>query len=111
MVTLSLLLSLLGVAWFWFDSLRALEIAKGVCRQLCQHYQVQWLDDSLALRRVRPQRVSSTDWWHWRLQRLYTFEFTASGAERTQGSVLMLGVEPVFVDLPGYYERVLTMPT
>ncbi len=107
MTSLLFFLFLAGLGWFWFDSLRAHEIAKGMSKKLCQHYQLQLLDDTISLKRLTLHRDRTHPKLRFYLQRAYHFEFTADGAGRTQGQLLMKGTRPVFIDLPGYYERVI----
>jgi hypothetical protein len=81
-------LLLLGVVlWLWRDALRAREVATRICRQACQRDGLQFLDDTVALIRIRPA------WWRGRLllRRIYAFEFSRAGDERLDGAVTMLG--------------------
>ncbi|WP_146066314.1 DUF3301 domain-containing protein, partial [Candidatus Venteria ishoeyi] len=48
--------------------------------------------------------------WQWQLQRTYIFEFSADQEDRQQGTVMMNGMNPVFINIPGYYERVIERP-
>ncbi len=80
------LLLLLG--WFWLDSLRAREIAIGICQAACRQRDLQWLDQTVALRRLgltwRSEGV--------RLRRVYRFDFSEEGMERRQGYIVMRGL-------------------
>lgn len=80
------LLLLLG--WFWLDSLRAREIAIGICQAACRQRDLQWLDQTVALRRLgltwRAEGV--------RLRRVYRFDFSEEGMERRQGYIVMRGL-------------------
>ena len=80
------LLLLLG--WFWLDSLRAREIAIGLCQAACRQRDLQWLDQTVALRRLgltwRAEGV--------RLRRVYRFDFSEEGMERRQGYIVMRGL-------------------
>ena len=80
------LLLLLG--WFWLDSLRAREIAIGLCQAACRQRDLQWLDQTVALRRLgltwRSEGV--------RLRRVYRFDFSEEGMERRQGYIVMRGL-------------------
>jgi hypothetical protein len=87
-----------GLFWFWFDSLRSYEIAKGVCQEMCHRYEVQLLDSTITLQHTRIYRKS---WQNIQLERDYTFDFSTTGAEREQGQVVMRGTKMVFFELPG----------
>ncbi|MTW22333.1 DUF3301 domain-containing protein [Allochromatium palmeri] len=80
------LLLLLG--WFWLDSLRAREIALGICQAACRQRDLQWLDQAVALRRLglswRSEGV--------RLRRVYRFDFSEEGTGRRQGYIVMRGL-------------------
>jgi hypothetical protein len=81
-----LLLSMLG--WFWFDGLRALEIARNSGKLACRNANVQFLDDTvantgLALTRDKSGRRV--------LRRTYRFEFSETGNTRLEGRLILLG--------------------
>lgn len=81
-----LLLAALG--WWWWDSMQAREMAVSAARRACRTFSAQLLDDSVVLRRLRPQRDRSG---RLRLLRMYTFEFTRAGDERRTGYASLLG--------------------
>ncbi len=108
MDSLLFLALLAGLAWFWFDALRAQELAKATIKRLCQEYRLQLLDDTISLQRLAVRRDTSVTTLRFYLQRAYRFEFTDDGDERIQGLLLLQGDYPVFIDLPGYYERVVS---
>lgn len=90
---------LLGLAalllWFWFDSMRARERAVLNAKALCEREGLQFLDDTVALRRL-------TVGWGMRgphLRRVYRFEYTATGTTRHHGCITVDGWEPVRVAL------------
>ncbi len=79
-------LSVLGLSiWFWRDSLEARELALAVCRRTCASYQVQLLDDTVALSSVWPVLE------HGRLvlRRVYQFEYSVSSVDRCTGAVAL----------------------
>ena len=81
-----LLLSVLG--WFWFDSLRALEVARTMGKRACGEANVQFLDDTVAsigLSLVRDQSGRRV------LRRSYRFEFSETGNTRLEGRLILLG--------------------
>lgn len=87
------------VARLWNDALKARERALQASGRVCRELDVQLLDQTVALRRMRPARDAGG---RLRLRREYGFEFTLEGSERRRGTVLMLGVrvESVHLDHP-----------
>ena len=83
---LLLLLTILG--WFWFASLRALEIARNTGKQVCQNANVQFLDDTVANIGLALARDQSG---RRRLRRTYRFEFSETGNSRLEGRLILLG--------------------
>ena len=86
--SLFLLLLLAALGWFWFDSLRALEVARNAGKQACNNANVQFLDDTVAKiatglgRDKSGRRV---------LRRTYRFEFSETGNTRLEGRLTLLG--------------------
>lgn len=81
-----LLIAVLG--WFWFDSLRALEVARQKGKRVCSDANVQFLDDTVArisLALVRDQSGRRV------LRRTYRFEFSDTGNTRLEGQLVLLG--------------------
>ncbi len=98
MTSLSTILLLLLVGWFWLDSLRAREIATGICRAACEQRQVQFLDQTVALRRLSLRwRADGI-----RLRRVYRFDYSEEGVGRHTGHLTMLGsnLEQLSMGLP-----------
>jgi len=83
-----LFLVLLALLGFWWDSLGARQAAREAGRQVCEREGAQFLDDTVAISRLRLQRNS-----HGRLAfyREYRFEYSLSGEERLPGRVNLLG--------------------
>ncbi len=104
-LNLSTLLAILGliliaaVAWFWNDSLQARERMTATCTRICNNMHLQFLDETVALARLRLTRTAS-GWLAWK--RLYVFEFSESGTDRWKGRALLAGrrVESVQLDNP-----------
>jgi hypothetical protein len=87
LTSLNLLLVLALLIWFWRDSLRVRETATRICRQACKSYGVQFLDQTVALQRLRLRWVHSGP----RLQRTYQFDYSLEGEGRRTGNLVMLG--------------------
>lgn len=82
------ILLLLLVGWFWLDSLRAREIAIGICQAACMQQELQFLDQAVALRRLglswRAEGV--------RVRRVYRFDFSEEGLGRRNGYIVLRGM-------------------
>jgi hypothetical protein len=88
LISLLFLLLVAALVWFWFDSLRALEVARNMGKRVCSDANVQFLDDtvaniSLALARDKSGRRV--------LRRTYRFEFSETGNTRLEGQLILLG--------------------
>lgn len=88
MFELLLLALLLAGGWFWLDSIAKREVAVTLGRELAGRWQLQLLDETVACTQIRLGRDSRG---HAQLQRLYAFEVSASGAERMQCNLVLLG--------------------
>ena len=82
------LLSMLGIAWFWHDSLGARERANEAAEEACRNTGARLLDGTVAFRRLRPVRVAGGSM---SLQRTYVFDYTLDGVQRQQGFVVLTG--------------------
>jgi hypothetical protein len=85
--TLNLLLVLMLLIWFWRDSLRARERATTISRKACESHGVQFLDQTVALRRLGLRWLRSGI----KLRRLYVFDYSLEGRGRMTGYIVMLG--------------------
>ncbi len=83
------ILALLLIGWFWLDSLRAKELATGVCRAACEQRNLQFLDQTVALRHLRVRRTFGG----LRLRRVYRFDFSEEGAGRRSGYLVLVGLD------------------
>lgn len=90
-------LALLAMIGFWWSSLRAREIAVATARAQCQRQKVQFLDQTVALSRIRAKRATSGSiGW----QRQYRFEFTDDGARRESASLTLENGRVTLVRFP-----------
>jgi len=85
---LALLSAILGVAWFWHDSLGARERANEAALETCRSTGAALLDGTVAFRRLQPVRV---DGGPLQLRRTYVFDYSRDGVTRQQGFVVMTG--------------------
>ena len=99
----TILLALLILsAWLWLDSISKREIAIKHGRELANRYQLQLLDETVACTQIRIGRDSRG---HAQLQRLYEFEVSASGAERLQCNLQLLGKQLQTWHIPPYVQN------
>lgn len=82
---------------FWWSSLRARELAVATAKMQCQRQKVQFLDQTVALSRLKPVRLDTGNaGW----QRQYRFEFTDDGARRDVGHLTLRGRRVTLVRFP-----------
>jgi hypothetical protein len=94
---LVLLAAIAAVVWFWIDSLGAREAAIAAGQRACAQINVQFLDQSVAVRRLG---VGRDPRGRLLLRRVFVFEFSSDGGDRRRGRVVTLGrrVEAVNLD-------------
>lgn len=108
MLELALPASLLALgAWLWHSMLGATELARAQARQLCHRAQLQLLDDTVSLQRMRLTR--GTDGWL-QCQRDYTFDVSTTGADRHAASLCMDGNKLLSYRLPSLEPPTLAAP-
>jgi hypothetical protein len=90
------ILALVGVAWLWYDSLKAREAAVRAARAGCQADGLMLLDDTVAISALKPARDERG---RIKLQRAYNFEYTDTGNNRLNGSVVMLGDRVMLINV------------
>ncbi|WP_373506893.1 DUF3301 domain-containing protein [Thiocapsa sp.] len=79
---------LLLLGWFWLDSLRAREIATEICKAACARRELQFLDQTVALRRLGLAWKAEG----LRMRRVYRFDFSEEGVGRRSGYLVMRGM-------------------
>jgi len=94
-----LILLTLILAWLWWDGLGAKEIARTQCQRRCLERDVLFLDDTVALMRLRLQR---NRFGSLSIYRRFGFEFTSDGERRYQGYVDMLGMQVIHIEMDPY---------
>lgn len=79
---------LASLAGFWHSSLAARELANRVAMETCTSANVQMLDGTVAIHRLRIVRTGDAPVaWH----RTYVFDYTTDGFSRQRGFVVMTG--------------------
>jgi hypothetical protein len=74
--------SIFAIVWYWQDSLRSREFALKKCRSLCKEYDVQLLDQSVHVARLRIGKTPNKNYF---IRRFYAFEFSIGGVDRHHG--------------------------
>lgn len=97
MMELGILLLLVACGWFWMDSLQARDAALDAARRACEAENVQLLDWTVAVRRLR---LGRDDDGRVRVRRTYEFEFSDTGNNRIGGSLTLLGRQLLAISLP-----------
>jgi hypothetical protein len=84
------------IAGYWTSGMRAREVALRAARSACARENVQLLDETVALSRLRLARDGSGRACY---RRRYDFEFSDDGGTRRHGEVELLGTRPVALQL------------
>ena len=78
----------IALASLWWTGSKARELAIRYAKQACQQRQLQFLDQTVALSRMKPARSTTGSSC---FLREYTFEFTDQGQYRDTATVTMRG--------------------
>ncbi len=89
MNSLSGILFIALIIWFWLDSARAREMATATCAKACEIRGVQFLDQTVSLSRIGIGRTNSG----LRLRRTFRFDFSEERVTRHTGHIVMLGTQ------------------
>jgi hypothetical protein len=95
---LALVVFILAI-WYWFEGMRAKELACRAGRQRCSDVGVIFLDDSVVLTKLRLRRDNQG---RMNFYREYQFEFTSDGSRRYGGELTMLGKSIKTFDMEAY---------
>lgn len=96
-----LLLGFAGVAWYWYSGMQARERAIAAGRRICSEAGLQFLDESVALGRLR---LARDDHGRLQFQRHYRFEFSDTGDNRRPALISMLGTRVEWINLDGTWQ-------
>lgn len=101
MSSLSLLLLIVLLVWFWQLSLRSRDTALLTARETCKRQGLQFLDGTASLQSVRPffSRERGPG-----LKRTYTFDYSADGIARQTGCIIMHNTQVSAVLLEDSYQ-------
>jgi len=85
----ALVFLLIAVAlWAWWSAARSRETATALARSACRRCQVQLLDETVSLQKLRLKRDSTG---RMGIERWYQFEFSTNGTDRRAGIVGVRG--------------------
>ena len=93
-----MLVVLAALGWFWLSSLRVREHAVAAGRHACAEAGVQFLDDTVALSRIR---LARNERGQLQFARLYRFEFSNTGNNRNLGNIRVIGEQVESVEMDG----------
>lgn len=100
-------LAMLGIAlWFWLDSIRVRELAIAAGQEAAQRYGLQFLDETVALTKLRAGRDGAG---RMRLKRTFSFEVSDTGIDRLPCSITMLGNRVDDIDVPPHHDNVVSL--
>jgi len=84
------------IGWLWYDSLNVREVAVAAAKAACHSESLLLLDDTVAIQRISLGRDSDGVM---RLRRVYGFEFSDTGNDRSLGSIVLLGSRVLVINL------------
>ena len=90
------LLGLAAATGYWLEAMRSKEFARAAGKRACEQAQVQFLDDTVELVRVRVKRDG---YGRLGFYREFRFEFSDDGAARRRGELAMFGKRVLHVSL------------
>lgn len=88
MIELALILLIALALGLWVDGRRVQEIGVRAARRECERAGLQFLDETVALSRMALRRDRDG---RMRLERAYTFEYSATTGDRERGRVVLVG--------------------
>jgi hypothetical protein len=84
------------LAWLWINGLKVRDEAVRAVRTACESEGLLLLDDTVSLAGMAPARNSEG---RLQLRRTYDFEYSDTGDNRRRGSVIMLGVQVILINV------------
>jgi hypothetical protein len=82
---------------YWLRARDLKQLALIEATKYCKNLDLALLDESVALKRLRPTRNSKG---RLLLSRVYQFDFTANGEDRYQGEIILAGKQVIQIKLP-----------
>jgi hypothetical protein len=96
MFSLTLLIVIGLLVWFWLESLKSRDIATRVAWTSCRQQELQLLDGTVSLRTIRPYFRNHVDYG---LKRTYNFDYSGDGVSRQTGCVVLYNCRVVSIVL------------
>lgn len=96
MLEIVVIAALAAAGWFLWSSLKAREAANAAIRPACRAQGYLFLDDTVALDRLRLRR---NDEGRAHIERTYRFDYSDTGDNRRRGYVTLLGARVLEVSL------------
>lgn len=96
---LIVLILLLVSLFYWFNSIRAKEIATQHAKKSCKKVLIEFLDDTVLIKKIRLRRNTHGQM---SIYREYEFEFSSTGEFRYKGQVRLLGKYLIDVEMEPY---------
>ena len=90
------LIFLVAVIMFWIDSLSAREAAISFAKRYCREINLQFLDESVAVKKLNTGRNTAGNFVFYRY---YYFEFSTDGINRFSGNAFLIGQKPQSIRL------------
>jgi hypothetical protein len=90
---------IVGFGWYWWHSVSAYEVAYQQAKARCKQLELQFLDDTLDLEKLRLCRHSKG---YMQFCRLYQFEFSSDGNSRYIGYVQLSGLQFEKIEMEAY---------
>ena len=107
---LLLIMLVLSIAWYWWDTQRSNEMALAVCRQKCLNAGLQLLDATITRQRTWLRRG---DGGQVQICRLYSFEYSDDQSydygQRENGYIVLIGNQVVETKMPRIHEKPVTV--
>ena len=96
---LFLILIVAAIGWYWWSMMQSKEIAKQAGKYTCERNGVQFLDETVEMKKIWVRRNNRG-----RLEfcRLFFFEFATDGENRYQGRIVVLGKQVSDVNMDAY---------
>lgn len=99
MINYIVFLLIVGIIWYWWNSISAYEIAYKEAKAACRRLQLQFLDDTLDVIKFRLCRHPHG---YMQLCRDYEFEFSSDGNSRYKGYIKLSGKKFESIDMDAY---------
>jgi len=99
MINYIVFFTIVGLIWYWWNSISAYEVAYKEAKIACQRMELQFLDDTLDVIKFRLCRHTRG---YMQICRIYEFEFSSDGNSRYKGFVSLSGLKYESIDMEAY---------